>query len=212
MPGLIIFAYCTPLALLYKSTLIAYVATAGIAHCLGFSFFILPFCYCIGWKSEDAMVRTAATSTCMLCAFVAARVFQVEPEVLALFQSPVNVLGAVMLFLCLLIMSNLYYCDAYRGCGGDYLRRNATFMAAASCAMYCGNVYGMQGLSNTATTFFVLWLMEKYCELHISQEWNVWVMVLLLSITMYKLALGLHEYPAFVASLFELNSPEMSVS
>lgn len=146
------------------------------------------------------MVRSAATAATVLSVYSIACIMQVDPAIVAPFQSPVSVLGSVNLFLCLLIMSSYYY-ERTRG-GGDYLRRNGTFLAAAMAAMYVGQVFGLTGMANTATTFFVLWVLEKYSELHFENNWNMWVFVLLSSGVMYKSALWLHANPAFVVSLF----------
>ena len=61
---------------------------------------------------------------------------------------------------------------------------------------------GAPGLANTAVTFTALWLMEKYCELHMELRWNGWLLLLLTSLGAYKSALWLHANPSFVASMF----------
>ena len=151
------------------------------------------------------------------------KVLRLCPAWLAVFESPATVLGSVMLFLCLLIISNKYYYSrgdqhrlayfqrsliivmtlwelAYAGCG----RRNAAFLVAAVLAIAMGrshrvshphpnphpnphpsrdpnpkhithgpfldSVFGMTGLANTATTFLVLWCLEKYCEIHFEAQ------------------------------------------
>jgi hypothetical protein len=200
-PGVAIFLFSTPMALHFRSSLLAYVATAGLSHCLGFSVLIFPFCYCIGWKDRDAMMISAGTAASVLSLYCVAKVMHWVPHHLDVFQSPVSVLGSVLLFLCLLIMSNKYYYD-----GGNntlyYVWRNVAFLVSAMLAIYMGNVFGMTGLANTATTFLVLWLLEKYCEVHNELGFNFWVLILILSGVMYKAALWLHAHPAFVASLF----------
>ena len=65
-----------------------------------------------------------------------------------------------------------------------------------------GWVCGVPGLANTATTFTVLWLVEKYAELHLEARWNGWFLLLFLSLSAYKGALWMHDHPAFVASMF----------
>merc|ERR1711959_496924 len=84
-----------------------------------------------------------------------------------------------------------------------YLRNNAIFLVFCVLAIGVGNVYGMLGMANTAVTFLVLWVLEKYCDLHTRNRWNMWVLVLLGSALMYKAALWLHGNPEFVVSLFD---------
>ena len=204
----IVCALVCPMALHFQSVLLAYLATAAFWHCLGFTIIIEPFCYCIGWKDEDIMLRCASTSGTLLQVFTAAKITRALPPSIGCFESPVAVLGSVMLFLCLLCMSCLYYPDnrtrggSVTSEGAFYIRRNVIFLLCALIAIYIGNVFQMNGLANTATTFLVLWMLEKYCEIHFELKLNIWVLILLLSGVMYKLALWLHANPAFVASLF----------
>ena len=84
----------------------------------------------------------------------------------------------------------------------SYESRNWVLVVCLLAGMLAGNLEGMPGLTNTATTFAVLWLMEKYCELHFEMKWNTWLLVLALSTAVYNCALCLHLRPEFVASLF----------
>ena len=45
-----------PLACALDSTLLGYVAVASALTALGFGVAVYPFCYCVGWDSEDKMV------------------------------------------------------------------------------------------------------------------------------------------------------------
>jgi len=200
---IVLCAHTFPMALHFQSVLLAYLATATFWHCLGFSILIYPFAYCIGWKDEDVMLRCASTSAVLLQLYAAAKIMRILPPSLGCFESPVAVLGSVMLFLCLLIMSNLHYPgNRAHAEGSYYIRRNCIFLTCALTAIYVGNVFSMNGLSNTATTFLVLWMLGKYCELHFELKLNIWILILLMSGIMYKTALWLHANPAFVTSLF----------
>lgn len=125
-------------------------------------------------------------------------------ELLAPFQSPVSVFGSIMLFFCLLLMSNYWYPgNRYNDqAWWNYSWRNAVFLVAAGTAIAVGQMHGMMGMANTGTTFLVLWVMEKYCELHCERDWNGWVGMLLGSISLYAIAMWLHAHPAFIVSLF----------
>merc|ERR1712100_868427 len=142
---------------------------------------------------------TASTAAAVLTLYSTAKVLRLCPAWLAVFESPATVLGSVMLFLCLLIISNKYYYSRGDQHRLAYFQRNAAFLVAAVVAIAMGSVFGMTG---PATTFLVLWCLEKYCEIHFEAGWNAWVLLLLLSAVMYKAALWLHAHPAFVASLF----------
>jgi len=70
-------------------------------------------------------------------------------------------------------------------------------------ALAAGSMLGLPGMFNTGVTFTVLYVMEKYIELHYEMKWNAWFLMLLISATMYKASLWLHRNPDFVKSLFE---------
>jgi len=203
IPGLVLFLFSTPMALRFQSSLLAYISVMGLCQCIGFSVLVYPFCYCIGWRDGDSMVRSASTAALVLTGFVTAKIGGMVPEGGKVFQSPVSVMGSILLFLCLLIMSNLGYRGNWiKNDWGLYLRRNVIFLACATLAISVGNVFVLTGLANTAVTFLVLWVLDKYCEFHFQMGWNIWIWVLLMSAGMYQAALWLHTNPAFVASLF----------
>lgn len=66
-----------------------------------------------------------------------------------------------------------------------------------------GFTFNLAGISNTATTFLVFYLVEKWVELHLEKGWNGWILILAGSILLYRIALYLHIHPEFVASLFD---------
>ena len=75
-------------------------------------------------------------------------------------------------------------------------------VAALLAGAAAGALGGAPGLTNTAVTFGVLWALEKYTELHQEQGWNGWLLVLCVSLAVYRASLWLHDRPEFVASLF----------
>jgi hypothetical protein len=200
-----------PMAVHFQSSLLGYMSVCALYAALGFSGCCFGLCYCIGWESEASMQRTAATSALLLAAFVASRGVCSEISspalegVLAPFGPAVGVMGGVTLFLALLIMSSYYY--DYRGRSrteSTYWRRQAVMVVSLLAASSAGHMLGMPGLANTATTFGVLYTMQKWSEVHLELgKWNGWVLVLALSCATYKCALWLNLHPGFVASLFD---------
>merc|ERR1712216_941853 len=161
LPGTLAFTICAPLALHFKSTLIAYLATMGLCQALGFSFFVYPFCYVVGFENERTMLQAGGASFMVLVIWGVARIMGMPMDLLTPFQSPVSVFGSIMLFFTLLIMSNLYYQDYPYSAGFNYFRRNGVFLLIAMVSIGVGHMYGMAGMANTGTTFLVLWVIEK---------------------------------------------------
>jgi len=190
-------ATLVPLALVYDSTLLAYLATFAAYGALGFSVTCHGLCWCVGFRSERAVERVTATSTLLLLCHMALREC-CGNRVVGPFDSPLSVVGSLTLYLALLILSSLYY-DRRKQ---RYAQLNALTAAALMLGAGAGWVCGALGLANTATTFTCLWILEKYTEVHMEAKWNGWVLLLLLSLCAYKGALHLHANPAFVASIF----------
>jgi len=202
-----------PIAIHYQSVFLAYVTVFALYSALGFSVACCGLCYFVGFSDKHATVRVAVTSACSLTIYSCMRVLEsyhfdlggidsegntYHTEWLAPFVSPLTVMGALTLYLALLILSSRWY-ESHTA---TLQYRNMLMIAALVAGLFAGNTFGMQGLANTATTFLVMFIVEKYVEVHVEKHWNVWVMVLLLSLAMYKAALYLHLHPDFVASIF----------
>lgn len=53
--------------------------------------------------------------------------------------------------------------------------------------------------SDKLSCFFIL--MNRYAEFHIERDWNVWVLMLTLSLSAWRASLSLHQHPEYIASL-----------
>ena len=138
--------------------------------------------------------------------FISFKILGVNNYYLDDFQSPTITFSTVLLFLALLIFSSLYYVPSYRnGLGNryDYLSRQLIMIIFLTITLFVGNLYQIDGLSNTATVYLVLYLMEKYSELHSRNNWNFWILIFLFSIILYKCALFLHGNPEFVIKIWQ---------
>eukprot|EP00928_Gymnodinium_smaydae_P046134 TRINITY_DN30733_c0_g1_i1.p1 TRINITY_DN30733_c0_g1~~TRINITY_DN30733_c0_g1_i1.p1 ORF type:complete len:723 (+),score=72.05 TRINITY_DN30733_c0_g1_i1:60-2228(+) len=193
-------AFCVPAAIVHQSTLLGFASVASILAALGFGVAAFPFCYCVGWNSEDDMARSCAACGLGMIAFVAIRVRGIDSMYLKPFASGVSVLGGVGHYLALLIMSNAYS----RGKQRDrYVLHNGSMVVSLVASLLAGNYLGMSGLSNTATTFFVLWGIDKARELSMLCKLSAWFLVFGGSLAAYYAALWLHAHPAFVVSIFK---------
>lgn len=65
-----------------------------------------------------------------------------------------------------------------------------------------GQTLGLIGMTNAATTFTCLFVLEKYVDFHTDSRWNGWVLVLLVSLAAWKGSLWLHENPGHIISMF----------
>jgi len=193
-----------PVAILHQSKLIGFASVGSLLAALGFSGAMYPFCYCIGWNSEDSMLRTAAASGLGVGAFAFAKVLGAEAEVLAPFAPGISVLGGLSHYLALLIRSNKWYKQyGTRDSPKLYYWYNCCMAASLGISQAVGRIYGLKGLANTSTTFLVLWMLEKSAELTDALNVSGWYVLLGGSIVTYYSALWLHANPSFVVSLFQ---------
>lgn len=57
----------------------------------------------------------------------------------------------------------------------SYAATNGLMIASVLCSLAVGNIYGLPGSVNTASTFLSLWGLEKYREFHFANKLNSWV-------------------------------------
>jgi hypothetical protein len=213
------FAACAvPGALYFGSSLYGFVTVACVFGALGFGVWAGSLCIAIGFTSEHAMQRVCAAALVLVlgfCAIVAATASSYSGErswlhrVLAPFASAVSIFGTFNLFLSLLIISSQNY-DSRRS--RDSGNNNTPFtprwywanglMAFLLVGLNAvGRILGLPGMSNTATTFTVLFALEKYGEFHLYSKWNGWLLMLGMSLVTWKASLFLHMHPEYVSSV-----------
>ena len=194
------------LAMAHGSTFLGYVAVVALYAAIGFHVVAYGLCLAIGFEDDSAMEACAVTSFMLLTGVGALRFLNTSfgwAASLEPFRSAVSVFGSVILFLALLIMSSRFYRRARYGHRSYYGFVNVLTLVLLLGFMAVGLVGGLAGMANTATVFLVLWLVEKYADFHVELDWNVWVLVLVLSVAAWRGALWLHSRPQFVASLFD---------
>ena len=106
-----------------------------------------------------------------------------------------RVLGNIGYFLALLILSSKWRSD------GNYVIMNTVMLVSLIAAAFVGSVVALPSYTNTASTFFVLWVMEKEMEI----KWGSgWIAVLFVNfVALYFLAHHLHIHPEIITSLFD---------
>lgn len=215
MGSLYVVALLTPLACRLESALLAWLAVLALYSIVGFSAGAGRLCYWFGFKSDAARERSVVASTLFTALSVVGHtqglfdsgnvVGHVHsndllaplalPTALAPFRGPLTLFGAVVLLLGLLISSSSYY-------GTNFLWEQVRFVVVDCACLYTGLVLGLPGLANTAILFAVLYGMERYRDLHMTNDWNLWVLFLMGSLVLWRGSLWLHTHPEFVVSCF----------
>lgn len=74
---------------------------------LGFRIFVFGAgIICCWFKHDDHVDKTAMTAFCMILGYVSLRVYDIEPEYIKPFASPICVLGGNTLYIALIILSS----------------------------------------------------------------------------------------------------------
>lgn len=184
-----------PIAISHDSKLIGFIAVLAVYGAMGFMFCAFGFGFLIGFEGRVAAVRCLASSVLLVVLFTGLRIAGVESSYLRPFSTGAMCLGNVMFFLAMLILSNTWRVNKW------YVAINAAMLGTLLLAMLIGNVYALPSMSNTATVFFVLWVMEKELEV----RWGGFgIVVLFLNfVALYFIAHYLHTHPDLVMSVFD---------
>jgi hypothetical protein len=189
-----------PIALHYNSSLLCWIIVMGYYSSIGFSFICTGLCYFVGFDSEESLQRVCTNSFFLQVIFIGSKIYGVNIPYLKLFQTPVVTFSSVLLCLGLLIFSSYYYSSIR--CRLGYTKRQVIMVLNLLACIAVGNIFGINGLTNTGYVFFVLYCMEKYVEFHMFNELNLWVFVFAGSVVLYYCALYLHRNPKLIISLF----------
>lgn len=149
-------------AVLYGSSLIGFLAVVALMGAIGFSVAVLPLCYCVGFKDEDAVVRATTAAFFILLLFVGLTIGQNEVGVFGVFRTGSLWMGSFVGFLGLLIASSKWY---RHESSGSYALMQLVTLVAGVAALLVGSIWQIPELQRIGGTFFVLWGLEKFIEI-----------------------------------------------
>mmetsp|Transcript_16550 Transcript_16550/g.46710 ORF Transcript_16550/g.46710 Transcript_16550/m.46710 type:complete len:629 (-) Transcript_16550:71-1957(-) len=198
-----VFFMLAPMAYYYNSSLLGFLAIYSVYAAIGFSVICLGLCYVIGFRSKEALYRVCAASLLLLLGYISLQFAGFQSRWLAPFELPIQVLGTLTLCLGLLIQSSVFY--KY----GDYGLRQVPVIILLSIFSLIGNLYGLAAMTNTSYVFAVMYLLEKYLEFHTEWKFNGWILLLILSVLLYKGSFFLHTHPEYISDLFQ---PALSIT
>jgi hypothetical protein len=153
-------------AILYSSKMIGFMSVMALEAFLGFSVAVMPLCYAIGFKDEDAIPRAMGASFIILASYVAMRMTGYQNQYLEIFSTGALFMGTFVYFIGLLIVS----CKYYRS--NNFVFLQILTIASGVAALFLGSVWGITQLQSIGGTFFFLYLLEKYIEIiKIKEHW-----------------------------------------
>jgi len=199
------FATWIPLSIIFQSSLFSWITVITLYLSLGFSFVSSYICYFFGYGDEGVIIRSSIASISLLGIFFTLKIKNIGNVILKPFGTPVMCMGSICLLFALIIFTSYwtYYHNQNRF--QKFMFRQLLFLAVIAIELYIGSVYNIDSVRNTAITFLVIWMMQKYCEIHNELHWNLWFIILLFSIIIWRLSLYLNSNPAFVVSMFTMD-------
>jgi len=198
-----------PIAIKLQSTFLGYISFIFLFTILGFRMVFFGLAVGIGWDDNKAMERCASSAAFILLVYIGIRLTEAQERILDPFRSAVCVLGGNILFLALLIMSSRYYSydEEYQLPETKrmrrYIVRNSMTFIVYCMGILLGAVYVMDGLRNTAITYLILWVIEKYHEIYFKITKNYWLFVFTISAGVAWGALEINKHPEFVVNMFK---------
>lgn len=147
-------------AIAYSSSMLGLIAIAALMSAFGFSALVTPLCYGFGFKDDAAVGRATTAAFAVLAVYVAARIVGKGAYPVGMFESGGLFLGSFVGYLGLLIASSRWY-----GSKKSYVLFQIVTIAAGIAALLVGSVFGIGELQKIGGTFFVLYGIEKICEI-----------------------------------------------
>ncbi len=157
-----LFLVWAPVAYFTCNPFVGFLAVAALMSLLGFSVWLFPLCYCIGFKDEEAVGRGTTAAFFVLAAFVYMKITGVTNPGIKVFEEGALFLGSFVGYLGLLIASSKWY---DRGNHSRYFWMQFVTMVAGVLAIFVGSTFGIGELTKIGGTFFVLWNLEKIGEI-----------------------------------------------
>ena len=198
LTGALLALSLAPLALVHGSSLIGFFTVAAVYVACGFV--MGPFFggFYVGFRSFDAVTRCMLVSACFVVTFAALSIINSVGPLVAPFALGARVLGNVGYFLALLLCSSEW---RSRRAGIGYGASNGLMLLSLVSATFVGSVFALPSYTNTAATFFVLWIMEKELE----ASWGGAGIVVLFAnfVALYFIAHHLHTHPEVITSIFD---------
>mmetsp|Transcript_19216 Transcript_19216/g.32008 ORF Transcript_19216/g.32008 Transcript_19216/m.32008 type:complete len:453 (-) Transcript_19216:148-1506(-) len=193
IPALYTSLLLAPPCVYFESTLLGCVCVYSFNYILGFSVLCDTLLFFGGWKTQDALNKSAVVSALVLLAYLAMLSFGMSPKFLSPFRVPGLTLNAITLLVAFLLRS----CETGKK---DLFTRNVAFIVVSFSVLLTGTVFALQCLVNTALTLIVIFVMAKVREAIEKTSHSVAIFVV--SLCMFAIAWFLHTHPKFVLDIF----------
>ena len=183
-----------PSAIHLQSTLLGYGVTFAFFCIMGLDARITPLLIQVGFHNESNALRCTMASFGLIFVQTFLRATEVDSHLLNPFNSAVGVVGNNTFFLSILILSF-----------SSSQHKSFFSVALAICLIlfnFVGNVLSIPGMSTVAVTYAVLAALMKYGEFHMKNRYNKWLLMLIMSVLIWRISLFLNLNPIYITCLF----------
>lgn len=153
----IVFVVWTPIALLFKSPVIGFLAVGALLTMFSFRVFLTP--YGPGYRDEITIRRATIAAFIVLALFIGLRLLGDLLPWLVIFEPGALFLGSLVGYVGLLILSSHHY-DKKR-----YWAFQFVAVTAGVGALFFGSVFLIDELQKIGGTFFVVYCIVKLMEI-----------------------------------------------
>lgn len=191
--------FWTVVAIVYRSSMIGFLAVIALEAFLGFTIAVLPLQYYLGFSDRSSIIRATTASFILLVFYVTVRITQVSIPYFSVFASGLVFMGAFVYYIGLLILSSRL--NKYRE-SWQYWSLQGLTICSGIAALLVGSLWQMPTLQGIGGTFFLLYSLEKYYELPWQRQNWAWA-TLGLALFLYLISLIAKQYPQYF--LFSFN-------
>ena len=157
----------------------------------------------VGFDSRDSVIRCSIISALILVAYIILRANGVQSCWLYPFSSAISVLGANVHFLSLLIMTSHSF--TFANGKSRFYTMNFIMLMMLVTSQLAGLILGLESITNVSRTYWCIWILFQYSDFHLRLKFNGWILMLLLSMFVWRVSLWLHMHPKFIISLFTMS-------
>jgi len=183
-----------PCAIHFQSSLFGYGVVVALFTAIGLDARISPLLIQIGFRSEKSTLRCVIASFILIVMLVILRIMPMESTFIAPFVSPAGVIGNNVFFLAMLILS--------MASDKHHVLFNFAMIASLLSFNLVGHIFSIPGMATVSITYTVLFVLMSYGRFHLVNNYNIWILVLIVSISVWRASLFLHLHPEYITCLF----------
>ena len=179
----------------FVTTIYCYIFLGFYKQCFGLGY-ILKYEFIF----ESKVNIIGLNSLVLMTFYIMLRTLHLFRNILDLYKSPIQILGATTYFISLLIFVFKSY--KYHEEILSYPKRQIIFICSVVYSLFLGYAINLPSLSNTAYIFTALFILGKIIELVQRIKDSFVILVFTVSLCLWIFSFYLHKHPEMIVSIF----------